>query len=46
MRQNSRQLIEAALAKRAALETEIAGIPSMVAANETKLAKLVTRRPG
>jgi hypothetical protein len=38
---SSRQLIEAAVAKRAALETEIAGIPSMVSANETKLARLV-----
>jgi hypothetical protein len=40
MKQNSRQLIEAALAKRAALETEIVGMPSVIAANETKLAKL------
>jgi hypothetical protein len=38
---NSRQLIEAAGAKRAALETEIAGILSMGALNEAKLAKLV-----
>jgi hypothetical protein len=38
---SSRQLIEAAVAKRAALETEISRMPSMVAANGTKLAKLV-----
>ena len=40
---NSKQLIEAALAKRAALETEIAGIPGLVAANEKKLGNLVDR---
>jgi hypothetical protein len=41
MKQNSRQLIEAAVAKWATLETEVAGIPNRVAANETKLANLV-----
>ena len=34
-------MIDAALARRAALETEIAGIPSLVAANDARLAKLV-----
>ena len=41
MTQNSRQSIEAAIAKRSTLQTEIAGIPSVAAANETKLAQLV-----
>jgi hypothetical protein len=42
MKQNSsKQMIEAALAKWATLETEIADIPRMISANETKLAKLV-----
>jgi hypothetical protein len=41
MKQNSRQLIEAAVAKLSTLKTEIAGIPGQASANETKLTQLV-----